>query len=357
MDKILTVVIPTYNMESYLEKCLDSVLVEQVIGLIEVMIVNDGSKDSSLLIAKRYQNRYPGSIVVVDKKNGNYGSCLNLAFSLAKGKYIRTLDADDCFDSIELVKFIEKLCSLPENIDLVLTNYVVNIVGTGKSRLIKQKGFFEKIYNHIIDFEKNGIIYNIHAATYRTSVLRDNHIRLSEGISYTDIELLVYSLSYCKSLVLFDISLYRYTIGRQEQSVSMSSYLKNIDHISIILHRIVDNYNIFFSESKLVYKNQIDALFPLISIFSRLIIIEKRIKRSENNSYVRLLESVMEKDSYLSCKMLALKMTCIFYFRFSTVWYKRLRNKHLTKYLKNSSNDLGIVLFLAFCGAMLSNNS
>ena len=58
MDKILTVVIPTYNMESYLEKCLDSVLVEQVIGLIEVMIVNDGSKDSSLLIAKRYQNRY-----------------------------------------------------------------------------------------------------------------------------------------------------------------------------------------------------------------------------------------------------------------------------------------------------------
>lgn len=144
MDKILTVVIPTYNMESYLEKCLDSVLVEQVIGLIEVMIVNDGSKDSSLLIAKRYQNRYPGSIVVVDKKNGNYGSCLNLAFSLAKGKYIRTLDADDCFDSIELVKFIEKLCSLPENIDLVLTNYVVNIVGTGKSRLIKQKGFFEE---------------------------------------------------------------------------------------------------------------------------------------------------------------------------------------------------------------------
>lgn len=326
MDKILTVVIPTYNMESYLEKCLDSVLVEQVIGLIEVMIVNDGSKDSSLLIAKRYQNRYPGSIVVVDKKNGNYGSCLNLAFSLAKGKYIRTLDADDCFDSIELVKFIEKLCSLPENIDLVLTNYVVNIVGTGKSRLIKQKGFFEKIYNHIIDFEKNGIIYNIHAATYRTSVLRDNHIRLSEGISYTDIELLVYSLSYCKSLVLFDISLYRYTIGRQEQSVSMSSYLKNIDHISIILHRIVDNYNNFFSESKLVYKNQIDALFPLISIFSRLIIIEKRIKRSENNSYVRLLESVMEKDSYLSCKMLALKMTCIFYFK---LWYNgdRCKNK------------------------------
>lgn len=47
----------------------------------------------------------------------------------------------------------------------------------------------------------------------------------------------------------------------------------------------------------------------------------------------------------------------LFYFRFSTVWYKRLRNKHLTKYLKNSSNDLGIVLFLAFCGAMLSNNS
>lgn len=234
MDKILTVVIPTYNMESYLEKCLESVLVEQIIGLIEVMIVNDGSKDSSLSIAKRYQNRYPGSIVVVDKKNGNYGSCLNLAFNLAKGKYIRTLDADDCFDSTEFIKFIEKLRFLPNDVDLILTNFVINMIGTGKSKLIKQKGNFGKIYSHIIDFEKNGILYNIHAATYRTSILRDNHIKLSEGISYTDIELLVYSLFYCKNFVLFDISLYKYTIGRQEQSVSMSSYLKNIDHISII---------------------------------------------------------------------------------------------------------------------------
>ena len=154
MDKILTVVIPTYNMESYLEKCLDSVLVEQIIGLIEVMIVNDGSKDSSLLIAKRYQNRYPGSIVVVDKKNGNYGSCLNLAFNLAKGKYIRTLDADDYFDSTEFIKFIEKLCFLPNDVDLILTNFVINMIGTGKSKLIKQKGNFGKIYSHIIDFEK-----------------------------------------------------------------------------------------------------------------------------------------------------------------------------------------------------------
>ena len=318
MDKILTVVIPTYNMESYLEKCLESVLVEQIIGLIEVMIVNDGSKDSSLSIAKRYQNRYPGSIVVVDKKNGNYGSCLNLAFNLAKGKYIRTLDADDCFDSTEFIKFIEKLRFLPNDVDLILTNFVINMIGTGKSKLIKQKGNFGKIYSHIIDFEKNGILYNIHAATYRTSILRDNHIKLSEGISYTDIELLVYSLFYCKNFVLFDISLYKYTIGRREQSVSMSSYLKNIDHISIILHRVVNNYNSYLSKLPTVYKNQIDALFPLIDIFSRLIIIDKRIKRSESNLYVRLLESIMEKDSYLSEKMFKLRKNSISYFK---LWY------------------------------------
>lgn len=192
------------------------------------------------------------------------------------------------------------------------------MIGTGKSKLIKQKGNFGKIYSHIIDFEKNGILYNIHAATYRTSILRDNHIKLSEGISYTDIELLVYSLFYCKNFVLFDISLYKYTMGRQEQSVSMSSYLKNIDHISIILHRVVNNYNSYLSKLPIVYKNQIDALFPLINIFSRLIIIEKRIKRSESNLYVRLLESIMEKDSYLSEKMFELRKNSISYFK---LWY------------------------------------
>ena len=86
MDKILTVVIPTYNMESYLEKCLDSVLVEQVIGLIEVMIVNDGSKDSSLLIAKRYQNRYPGLLLVLI---GGWGS---LSAQSAGSNYARQVN-------------------------------------------------------------------------------------------------------------------------------------------------------------------------------------------------------------------------------------------------------------------------
>ena len=98
----------------------------------------------------------------------------------------------------------------------------------------------------------------------------------------------------------------------------MSSYLKNIDHISIILHRVVNNYNSYLSKLPIVYKNQIDALFPLINIFSRLIIIEKRIKRSESNLYVRLLESIMEKDSYLSEKMFELRKNSISYFK---LWY------------------------------------
>ena len=100
MNKLLSIIIPTYNMEKYLHKCLDSLVVsdENMVRL-EVLVINDGSKDTSSQIAHEYEDKYSKTIRVVDKDNGNYGSCINRGLKEATGKYVKVLDADDYLDT------------------------------------------------------------------------------------------------------------------------------------------------------------------------------------------------------------------------------------------------------------------
>src|SRR5574344_1213565 len=113
MNKILTIIIPTYNMEKYLRRCLDSLIIdEEGMKQLEVLVINDGSKDSSSQIAHEYQDKYPDMFRVIDKENGGHGSCCNVGLREAKGKYIRFLDSDDWFDQKNFPKFIELLQAL-----------------------------------------------------------------------------------------------------------------------------------------------------------------------------------------------------------------------------------------------------
>lgn len=120
MNKILSIIIPTYNMERYLEKCLSSLLID---GLerVEVIVVNDGSKDRSLDIAQSFASKYPESFVIIDKDNGNYGSCINAGLYKATGKYVKVLDADDYFDTDNFAQMLALLEEL--DVDLFLADY------------------------------------------------------------------------------------------------------------------------------------------------------------------------------------------------------------------------------------------
>ena len=98
MEKVLTIVIPAYNMEKFLPYCLDSLLIGQGTEDVEVLVVNDGSADRTSAIAHGYEERYPEVFRVIDKENGNYGSCVNRGLKEATGKYVKILDADDSFE-------------------------------------------------------------------------------------------------------------------------------------------------------------------------------------------------------------------------------------------------------------------
>ena len=119
MDKILTIIIPVYNVEQYIRQCLDSVILdEEQMKWLEVIIVNDGTPDQSGIIAHEYESKYPQSIKVIDKENGGHGSAWNVGLKYAKGKYIRFLDSDDWLSNLS--SFIEELRNRDE--DLVITH-------------------------------------------------------------------------------------------------------------------------------------------------------------------------------------------------------------------------------------------
>ena len=123
MEKILSIIIPSYNMDKYLDKCLSSLLIDDVnlMQLLEVLIINDGSKDRTSEIGHLYANQYPESFRIIDKENGNYGSCINRGLKEANGKYVKVLDADDYFDTARFADYLDFLRKFDG--DVLLTDF------------------------------------------------------------------------------------------------------------------------------------------------------------------------------------------------------------------------------------------
>lgn len=215
-NKTITVIIPTYNMEGYLEKCLSSLVIPQKPGRVEAIVVNDGSKDSSLAIARGFEERHPDVFRVIDKPNGNYGSCVNAGLRAATGKYIKVCDADDYYDNAVFGEFVDLLDSIEA--DLVLNDRV---------NLYADRNEFERLMypsGKVFDFfgESSFKMFRdvpMHTVTYRLAILRDIGYRQSEGIFYTDNEWVFMPMAYVRTAYYFPKPLYWYLLTREGQSV------------------------------------------------------------------------------------------------------------------------------------------
>lgn len=228
-DKILTIVIPTYNMEKYLRYCLDSLCCSSCLGALEILVINDGSKDSSSAIAHEYEQKYSVAFRVIDKKNGNYGSCVNRGLSEATGKYIKILDADDSFDTSNLERFVNFLQQT--DADLVLSDFAVVDSDRVTRKIIKYrigKGSMLPIEDvcatHVF---KN---MQMHAVTYKRKNLLDFGYKQTEGISYTDQQWIFIPMLAVKTVVCFDGCIYKYLVGRAGQTVNPDVKLKSVNH-------------------------------------------------------------------------------------------------------------------------------
>ena len=234
-NKTLTIVVAVYNMKQYLNRCLDSVVNHSLIDDLEILVINDGSKDNSLEIALNYEKQFPNSVKVIDKPNGGWGTAINRGIAEAKGKYFKILDSDDWYDTKELEKFILLLKNLDS--DLVATSFTRVFEDSEKEK--EDNSYPENICGKITDFKDylKSQNYKKHlpmqAITFRTTLLQNNPIIISDRY-YTDIEYNLIPLVYVKTIYFSRINLYQYFLGREGQSVSLTGYKKHlIDYINM----------------------------------------------------------------------------------------------------------------------------
>ncbi len=234
MSKTISVVIPSYNVEKFLENTLDSFLDTSILQDIEVLIVDDGSKDKTAEIAKRYERNYPDTFRLISKENGGHGSTINTGILAATGKYFKVVDGDDWVNTADFVKLVQALKSC--NSDFVYTNYYEYYEDIEEQKpVVFQVLEPNREYDFAEVCEKQ--LLPMHALVIKTSILKENHIRMDEKCFYVDVEYVLFPVPFVKTVTFFDYYVYMYRLALDTQSVSILGFQKHVnDHLRVCCH-------------------------------------------------------------------------------------------------------------------------
>lgn len=231
--KALSIAVPSYNSQDYLATCLDSLVTGG--PDVEVIVVDDGSTDRTAEIARAYVERYPDIVRLEQKPNGGHGSAVNKGLEVATGRYFKVVDSDDWFDQGAYAKVMELLRAQPGDdtaIDLVIANYVYEYKYNNTFNVISYRNVFPVDQRFTWDemrFFRVSQFLVMHSMIYRTDRLRLCGLKLPEHTFYVDNIVAYQPLPLVRSVHYLDVDLYRYFIGRPDQSVNMNNMIKYID--------------------------------------------------------------------------------------------------------------------------------
>lgn len=313
-NKILAIGIPSYNGELYLDRCIPTFIDERLNNRIEVIIVNDGSKDKTQEIAEKYEKLYPSTVKVINKENGGHGSAVNAGLSSTNAKYYKVVDCDDWVDTDELVKLVDFL----ENNDVDIVSNAYNQVNmlTGFSEKIGNYGYeFGKIYN-FEDIAINNMYLSIHSSTYKTSILKENNINLQEKTFYVDVEYQLLPIPYIKTIAFLDNCVYKYMVGNVNQSINIENFVNRYDDHNRVVHRVLE-----FLKDAVLTKNQKEYVY---GVFEKVLYTHYSLSSVYDSNLERGRERSLSFDSFL-------KETNPYLYRFMAKKYnniKRLRKKN-----------------------------
>lgn len=256
---ILTIAIPAYNVELYLEDTISSITSSKYISDIEVIIVNDGSSDHTSEIAEKIALEH-NSVKVINKPNGGHGSAINAGLKSATGKYFRLLDGDDWFDTIELDSYIERLKQ--ETSDLVLTDYVECFIKSNTSRPVTFYSNLKEFTTYQIDdidFQEWGPM--LPTTTIKTELLRKLNFHIDEKCYYVDQEYNMACYFCAKTVTYYPSMIYHYRLERDGQSMEKSSLIKNVTSHEKVCARLLAEYQYNFDnlspKGQAYFKNRV----------------------------------------------------------------------------------------------------
>ena len=243
--KLLSFAIPCYNSKDYMEHCIESILPGG--DDVEIIIVDDGSKDETAAIADRYAAEYPDIVKAVHQENGGHGEAVNTGLKNATGKYFKVVDSDDWVDLDSYKKILDKLREFEQEntqIDMLLANYVYEKEGAKRKKVMRQTGFPRNeifTWSDIKHIHKGHYIL-MHSVIYRTELLRSCGLELPKHTFYVDNIYVYKPLPYVRTMYYLDVDFYRYFIGRDDQSVNEQVMIRRIDQQIRVNKIMIDLY-------------------------------------------------------------------------------------------------------------------
>lgn len=276
--KLLTVAIPCYNSAAYMSHAIETLLSggEEM----EIIIVNDGSADNTQKIAEEYQEKYPTIIKVIYQDNGGHGEAVNTGLANATGLYFKVVDSDDWVNEkalCEVMGVLKNLIADGKSPDLFLVNYVYEKADVKKKKVINYKWALPQnqifTWDEMMHFRQSQNIL-MHSAIYRTNLLKSCGIRLPKHTFYVDNIFVYQPLPCVKTLYYMDVNLYRYFIGRADQSVNEQVMIKRIDQQLKITKIMIECHDLSQIKSKKLQNYMVKYLTMMMTVSSVLLIRE-----------------------------------------------------------------------------------
>ncbi len=280
MQKLITFTVPCYNSAAYMDRCIETLLPAGEEA--EILLVDDGSTDDTGAIADGYAARYPGIVRAIHQENGGHGEGVNQGIRNATGLYFKVVDSDDWLDTGALAQVMEKLRAFAAAaaageppLDLLMCNYVYEHVADGTRHAIGYRGILPR--DRVFGWQDIGVFppsQNIlmHSVIYRTQVLRDCGLELPKHTFYVDNIFVYQPLPAVKTIYYMPLDLYRYFIGRQDQSVNEQVMMRRVDQqvrVVRIMMKAVDVYALPPEQKKLrgYMLNYFSMMMAIASIF------------------------------------------------------------------------------------------
>lgn len=298
--KYISFVVPCYNSEEYMEKCIKSLLIGK--DDVEIIIIDDGSKDNTGKIADKYQKKYPNIVKAIHQENGGHGEGINVGLKHATGKYFKVVDSDDWLDEDAYKKLLKKIKHI--DTDLVVCNYVYTYTDGRSDQVISFANVYDEgkvlTWDDIHKFKLTQYP-SLHSMMYKKSVLDKSNIDLPKHVFYEDNLFIYLPLVNTKTIYYLDLDLYRYYIGRADQSVQESQMIKRSSHQVLVSERVCTAYDLTKIENKKLRKLMTRECIFLMTIgvvFSRL-----AFNKEGEKQYKELWKSVKEKNPKLYRRM------------------------------------------------------
>jgi len=246
--KTISVIVPCFNSAAYMDHCIGSLVGQW--DDVEVLVVDDGSTDETASKADRWQAEHPDIVKAIHQPNKGHGGAVMTGLAAARGEYVYVVDSDDWLDDDAFSVTLARLRGFIKHgqvVDLLIVNYVYEHVASGERKVIGYRGALP--HNRVFTWGQTGMFavghyITMHSAIYRTQLLKDIGLVLPENTFYVDNIFVYVPLPHTKTLFYLPVDLYRYFIGRDDQSVTESSLLGRLDEHFLVTEIMASSVNL-----------------------------------------------------------------------------------------------------------------